>query len=165
MKELNKKVLGIAVVLMAVAMLVLPISVAFATAPTTVITGTLTMLDPMSCMQRRDLGKSGNWISTFTNAPFVITGDIEGDGVYNGKWLMKPTDTPPYFELAASNGWYIMDVEVNGASGELTIRLPVNGKVIVVDGTGGLENLRGTGTLTMLNPVMYLVTINAHWDP
>jgi len=170
--ELNIKFLVIAAACLAVAMLALPISVAFATAPTTVITGTLTMLDPMSYLENRYLGKSGNWIGTFTDAPFEIHGGIEGTGLYTGHWLMKSIDTPPYFETFVANGVYIMDVEINGASGELTVRLPWSGKempqvssVIVLGGTGGLENLRGTGTMTMIDPLNYQVTINAHWDP
>jgi hypothetical protein len=165
-KTVKRKLLVLA---LAVALLVLPMSAAVATAPTTVITGTLTMLDPMSYGEIRYLGDSGNQIWTFTDAPFVITGDIEGTGVYNGKWLMAPSpDTIPPFELKASDGWYTMDVAVDDVSGQLTIRLPVNGKLIVVDGTGELKNLHGTGTLTMIEGTMglgYLLTINAHWDP
>jgi hypothetical protein len=160
---LNKKVLVLA---LAVAMLALPLSAVSATAPTTVITATLTMSgNPLDYVENRYLGKTGGWIATFTDAPLTITGDIIGDGVYNGVWLMKPIDVFPFGELSASNGWYTMDVEVNGASGTLTIRLPGNGKLIIVDGTGGLENLRGTGTMEMIDMLNYLLTFNAHWDP
>ena len=162
MREVKRKVLVIA---LAVAMLALPISAAFATAPTTVITGTLTMIDPELYGEIRDLGNSGNQIWTFTDAPFEITGDIEGYGVYNGKWIISLIDTFPYIEFVAAKGVYIMDVEVDGASGVLTLGLPNNGKVIVLGGTDGLKNLHGTGTLTPLSPLDYIVTINAHWDP
>ena len=167
MKTVKKKILVIA---LALAMLALPIASALATKPTTVITATLTIGgNPLDYAEARLLGKSGNWITTYTDAPFTLTGDIEGTGVYNGKWLMAPSpDTIPPFELKASDGWYTMDVAVDDVSGQLTIRLPVNGKLIVVDGTGELKNLHGTGTLTMIEGTMglvYLLTINAHWDP
>jgi hypothetical protein len=162
-KEVKRKVFVIA---LAVVMLALPIASALATKPTTVITATLTMSgNPLDYVENRYLGKTGGWIATFTDAPFTITGDIIGDGVYDGMWLMKPIDVFPFGELSASNGWYIMDVEVNGASGTLTIRLPGNGKLIIVDGTGELENLRGTATMEMIDMLNYLLTFNVHWDP
>jgi hypothetical protein len=162
---LNKKVLGIAVILMAVAMVVLPMSVAFAEKPTE-ITGTLMMIDPISYMTQRDLGNSGNWISTFTNAPLEIHGGIEGTGVYTGHWLVKPIDTFPFIEVIASKGVYTLDVEVNGASGELTINLPAgNSKIVIVGGTGGLETLHGTGRMTMETPISYTYSMNVHFDP
>jgi hypothetical protein len=150
-------------------MVALPIASAIAKPPTTVISGTLTMIgNPLDYEEVRYLGNSGMWISTFTNSPLTITGDdIEGEGVWNGVWVVKPIpDSIPPVEIVAGNGWYIIDADVNGDSGTLTIRLPGNGKIIVVDGTGGLENLRGTGTMTMARNMMtYTFTLNAHWDP
>ena len=147
-----------------VAMLVLPMSAAFAKKPTE-ITGTLTMLDPMSYATQRYLGNSGNWITTFTNAPLEIHGGIEGTGFYTGNWLMKPIDTFPFFELLASKRVYTLDVEVNGASGELTINLPAgNAKLIIIGGTDGLETLHGTGMTTMVTPTLFAYSMNVHFD-
>ena len=164
MKTVKKKILVIA---LALAMLALPIASALATKPTTVITATLTIGgNPLDYAEARLLGKSGNWITTYTDAPFTLTGDIEGTGVYNGKWLMKIADTPMGFKIQASDGWYTMNVEVGDVSGELTIRLPGNANLlIIVGGTDGLENLHGTGTLTPITMLQYTVTLNAHWDP
>lgn len=110
---MNKRILGLAVSLLAVAIMVLPMPAAFAT-PSTEITGTTKMINPMNYVTMRPLGDSGLQIFTFANAPFEIHGDIEGTGLYYGVWLMKPSDGFPPFELVVAKGVYYLDVEVNG---------------------------------------------------
>jgi len=160
---MNKKALGIFVSLLVVAMLVLPMSAAFATKPAP-ITGTLTMLDPMSYVTFRPLGNSGNQIWTFTDAPLTITGDIEADGVYNGLWVMIKPFTPDMKVVA--RGVYTLDAEVDDIAGELTIGV-IGGKLTIIGGTDGLKSLHGTGSMYPLDETLlvFAVSLDVHFDP
>jgi hypothetical protein len=163
---MSKKVLGVVVSLLVVAMLALPMSAVFATKPSQ-ISGTMTMIDPMSHVSMRPLGNSGNQIWTFTDAPQVFTGGIEGTGFYNGKWVVYKPFTPD-MKLRTAIGVYSLDVEVAGVSGELTIGVPKSMKLIIIGGTGGLENLHGTGMLVMVPGGMgleYTYSMDIHFDP
>ena len=167
-EKLKKKMLGVIVSLLVVTIVVLPMSVAYATKPTEV-QGELWM-DPtiMNYATRRDLGNSNNAILTYTDAPFEITGGIEGDGLYNGKWLAKYEPPTPFPVSVVSNGVYNMTVKVAGKSGELIVGIHQNQKITIISGTEGLENLHGTGQIESIPGTFglgYTYNMTIHFDP
>jgi hypothetical protein len=153
---------------MAAAMLALPISAVYATKPT-VITGTVTMINPILYVSIRDLGNSGNQIWTFTDAPLPMAGDMERTGSYTGTWLVQKPFTPD-MKVPAANGVYHLDVKVMGASGELTIGVHFvssggYSNLVIIGGTGDLKNLHGTGVLTPETMLLYYYSMDVHFDP
>ena len=166
MNQINKKILGITVALMAVAMLVLSMSVVYATKPDT-ITGGLEMKLPM-VVERRDAGKSNNKIAIYTDSPVKVTGGMEGEGGYTAKWLMKFDPPFPFPVSTVDNGVYLLDVTIDGKRGELKVGIKENMKLIIVGGTGGLKNLHGTGQLTYIPGTFYLkytYSLDIHFNP
>lgn len=165
---MKKKMLGVIVSLVVVAMLALPMFAAYAT-ESTEVQGELWM-DPtiMDYATRRDLGNSNNAILTYTDAPFEITGGIEGDGLYDGNWLAKYEPPIPFPVSVVSNGVYKMTVEVAGKSGELIVGIHQNQKMTIISGTEGLENLHGTGQIEPIPGTFglgYTYSMDIHFDP
>jgi len=163
---MNKKVLVIAVVLMAVAILALPISVVSATKPLTMtLTGIYYMVGGGS-MKVFDAGQSGNLIFKIKDLGCVWTGDITaGDigtwpdptvppvlgGVYNGYWLVRPTG-----EGAFPGRFILEDVTIAGVgTGDLTLGSKQE-KLWIESGTGDLSSIRGKGTQTEIAGIVVL---------
>jgi hypothetical protein len=165
-EKMNKKALGIFVCLLVVAMLALPISAGFATKPET-IEGTFTMLPtgppPFPEASVRPCGKSDMAILTWTELAMNVEGDMEGTGVYSGRWICVWENDMPA-EVRAGIGEYTLDVEIGELSGQLTIGIN-KGNMAIIGGTGDLANLHGTGSVSAAGPTVYAYSMNVHFDP
>ncbi len=163
---MNKKVLGVFVSLLVVGMLALPMSAAYATKPTTVtwISTRVTAGTP----DYRQAGSSDNWVLTTQGVGMSWVGDITGSGTYEGRWVLHDFDPGPPPSAGAVNvlGIYTMDVTYDGESGSLTVLAGGGENWRILSGTGGLENLRGHGTLEAIVPIfVYRFTGQVHFDP
>jgi hypothetical protein len=158
---MNRKVLVIAVALMAVAMIALPISVVSATKPTTMtLSGKIYVLGTGSIFPA---GESGNVLLKFRDVPVLWTGDIAGSGVYNGNWLDKGGD----LVLDVGVGTHVLeDVTIDGVgTGDLTIGQNHVWNYFIKSGSGDLSSIRGKGTITMVNPVTYDYELEIQINP
>ncbi len=173
MRELNKKVLGIAVFLLALAMLAVPISAVYATKPIPV-SGTF-MLLVGGTITPRDAGKSTNRIQTITDVPTLFAGDISGTGYYDSRWVIHNSDDPAASWRMNVKSTYTITATVDGKSGILhfetsgfTLSKHPNGWRIT-GGTGDLAGLQGQGTFTdnpaTPNPFDYIYSGQVHFDP
>jgi hypothetical protein len=160
-KTVKRKVLVIAVALMAVAMIALPISVVSATKPTTMtLSGKIYVLGTGSIFPA---GESGNVLLKFRDVPVLWTGDIAGSGVYNGNWLDKGGD----LVLDVGVGTHVLeDVTIDGVgTGDLTIGQNHVWNYFIKSGSGDLSSIRGKGTITMVNPVTYDYELEIQINP
>ena len=155
---MNKKILGVFVSLLAVVMLALPMSVAYATKPETkTLTGTYYILGvgdggPIFA------GESDNVLLKLRNVPCLWTGDISGSGIYNGNWLVKGGPLAEGGELVRAIGHYVLeDAMVDGIGvGDLSIGHNMEGlDYFIKSGTGDLSSIRGKGTITPIDFVTY----------
>ena len=152
--------------LLAAAMLALPIYGAFATKPET-IEGTFTMLPtyppPFPEVSVRPCGKSDMAIMTWTDLAMNVEGDMEGTGVYNGFWICVWENNMPA-GVRSAHGEYILDVTIGELSGQLMLDID-KGNVVIISGTGDLANLHGTGSLEGVSGVVYAYSLDVHFDP
>jgi hypothetical protein len=169
-KEMNRKVLVIAVALMAVAMIALPISAVSATKPMPV-SGTFTMFPGV--ISENNAGNSDNSIWTFEDLPVIFDGGIIGTGSYDGRWVVHNYDDPLALWVN-SKGHYEIEATVDGKSGTLYIEAGSNSghpttlkpaKWRIIGGTGELANLHGQGTFIGETIFLYVYTGQVHFDP
>jgi hypothetical protein len=147
---MNKKA-GIFIVLLVVATIALPVSVASATKPETkTLTGTfVTPFDP-SKVTIITAGDSGNGAWKFRDAPVIWSGDMSaGSGVYNGNWLTKGGPLNLGGETVLTTGTYVLTYVIIDGIGTGDLTLGQNGgHLFVKSGSGDLSSIRGTGTIT-----------------
>lgn len=138
---MKKKKFSILVSLVVVAILTLPMSVAFATKPTEISIQSFVVI-PTGPPILSPLGNSGNIMVTWTDLPCgFVAGDIIGWGVYNGHTLLGKDG-----EVVASHGVInLYDAEVYGKTGDLKIVMGVT-HWRIIDATGELVNLHGGGS-------------------
>ena len=164
---MKKKILVIFATVFILAMLVLPMSCVFATKPET-IEGTFTMLPtlppPFPEVSARNCGKSNMTILTWTDLAMNVEGDMEGTGVYNGRWLVVSEEVGVISEFRVAVGEYILDVSIGALSGQLTIGIN-KGNMAIISGTGDLANLHGTGSLEGSGGLVYAYSLDVHFDP
>ena len=165
---MNKKVLGIAVVLMTVAILATPLlGIAYAKKPT-FVSGTqmITGFIPIDDVPK---GKSDNVLSTATL--FVTwSGDIAGDTEYEGVLMVHSMDP---VAINIHERIYFEDVTVLGKSGSLTLQVCANlGRGVdagfrwtIIEGTGELANLHGNGRYWLDEAPFYDYEGYVHFDP
>jgi hypothetical protein len=172
---MNKKVLGVFVSLLALAMLAFSLSVVFAVKPeptTMTLTGTFMVYPdtipgvPWSSPYARSFlaGESGIRQFKWKDLPQEMFGDIEGLGTYTGNWVVKNAGTPDA-EPNTVAIVLIKDAVVAGVgTGDLKIKaMDLTYKII--SATGDLAGLKGEGTIEMLTPVLYAYSIEAQIDP
>lgn len=161
---LNKKVLMIAVFLLAVVVLALPISTAFAT-ESTPISGVYMYAAPPS--YEKDIMAGNNEIVRGT-VLFMWTGDIQGLANCDLVWNLHPEGntgrTIHQIESAT------VKIGENTLTGSLTILVSLGsqeegGKWTIIRGTGDLMGLHGIGTYTRINQYVSSYSGNVHFDP
>lgn len=157
---MNGKVLVVAVALMAVAMLAVPMSVAYATKPETrTLTGTFYILVGQGGSTKTIMaGESDNVLLKHKDIPVLWTGDIAGSGVYSGEWLVKGGPIIQGGELKVAIGHYVLeDAVVDGIGvGDLSIGHNKYGlDYLIKSGTGDLSSIRGKGTITPIDFITY----------
>jgi hypothetical protein len=169
----NKKVLGIAVFLLAVAMLALSISFAFATKPdkfeSFTFYGGPYMGAGTPVIEEGDAGESANhfmdWIFVGWRFSWTPTGtQVFAVGSYSGYWVHHGYEAGTPFGTHTAkntNGVFKMTVtNWNGEEGYLILRAVSNenpsgkseGKLTVLDGMIGDMKVHGTGTSTEIVP-------------
>lgn len=164
---MNKKAFGVFISLLAVAMLMLPMSAAYAKKPTTV-TWISAKVPPAGSYIYNQAGKSDNWIMTTQGGGWSWVGDITGSGTYDGRWVIHDVVSMVNYGAVNVLGTYTMDVTYDGKSGTLTVRAGGGGGNAmwrILSGTGDLENLRGHGTLEKIVAGVYIFTGQVHFDP
>jgi hypothetical protein len=159
-KEVNRKVLVIAVACLALAMLVLPMSSAHATKPVTMTLTGIYYIVGGGSMEVLDAGQSGNVLFKIKDLGCVWTGDITAGslgpplvlgGVYNGQWLVKPTG-----EGAFPGRIILEDVTIAGVgTGDLALGSEQE-NLWIESGTGDLSSIRGKGTQTEIVGIVVL---------
>ena len=172
---MNKKVLGVFVSLLAVVMLALPMSAAYATKPeptTMTLTGFFEVLPenipgvPFSSPYVRAFpaGESGIFQVKWRGLPANFTGDIEGIGPYDGNWKIKNSGTPDA-ELSTVGIQLVENAVVAGiGTGDLKMKAK-NDLLTIISGTGDLKDLKGEGTVEMLTGVLYSYSIEVQINP
>jgi hypothetical protein len=171
--EVNRKILGIAVVLMAVAMLATPLVGMVYAKPPTLVSGDqmITNYVPIEDVPK---GKSANVLSTATL--FVTwSGDIAGDTEYEGLLMLHKWVPPlggPDTTVNIHERIYFPAVTVLGKTGSLTLAVCLGGskgvfRWTVIDGTDELANLHGNGIyyVTDMEQGLYYYEGQVHFDP
>jgi hypothetical protein len=169
----KRKVLGIVVVLMAVAILATPLlGIAYAKKPT-FVSGTqmITGYTPGTDVRK---GKSDNVLSTATL--FVTwSGDIAGDTEYEGRLMLHkwvPPSGGPDTTVNIHERIYFETVTVLGKTGSLTLAVCSGGskgvfRWTIIEGTDELTNLHGNGIyyVTDMLQGLYYYEGYVHFDP
>ena len=167
---MKKKILVIAVVLMAVAMLATPlVGMVYAKPPTYVsgeqaVTGYTPIADDYK-------GKSDNHVS-IEMLQVAWTGHIEGVAEYIGILMIHGEGVP----INIHEKLHFDEVTVLGMTGSLTMQVSANlarGQDVfrwtIIDGTDGLAKVHGHGTywlhLPSLPDVIYYYEGEVHFDP
>ena len=143
MKTVKKKILVLA---LAVAILALPLSTAFAIKPVTLtINGKYYMMDPSpEHMKMFTRGNSDNTMIKFRDFVSVFDGDIIGSGIYHANWKMNPSH--PVF-----TGFFDLEdvtIDIEGeftGTGDLRIGT-LEEKWTIESGSGDFRSIRGSGT-------------------
>ena len=185
---MNKKVSGMAVALMVIAMLALPISAVSATAPMQ-ITGkwqfTGFLEPPYNYMKA-----GANIFVTWHNTGMYFEGPILGTHSQTMDWIihygdpaivesLPETPAPVWFTTPHDHHRIIERVfegTVNGISGTLLMHLEIKqpvpatpgsgkGTWVIISGTGGLSNLQGQGTWTNFALDILEYEGQIHFDP
>ena len=164
---MKKKILVIAVALMAVAMLAPPLVGMVYAKPPTLVSGGQTVTDYSVIEDPR--GESGNVVSTET-LEVAWTGDIEGVARYTGILMVHNL---PSFAINIHEKIYFDTVTVLDKSGSLTLQVSANlarGQDVfrwtIIDGTGELANLNGNGIYWIDFATMgYYYEGQVHFDP
>jgi Protein of unknown function (DUF3224) len=164
---LDRKVLAVAVALLAIAMLATPLVGMVYAKPPTLVTGSQTVTDftPIANVPK---GKSDNHVVT---EMLVVewTGDIAGVATYTGILMVHDDPVP----INIHEKIYFEDVTVLGKSGSLTLQVSANlarGQDVfrwtIIDGTDELANLHGKG-IYWLNffTMAYDYEGQIHFDP
>ena len=154
---MNKKVLVIA---LAVAMLALPVSAAFATKPEIVVEGKFFWTGPPVFDVSRE---TPNGMILRGTVPLMYTGSFEGPAVGEFVWNGHAKQEEPG---VTGNNFHTIDT----ASGSLVLLLTMgNGKWRIISGTGDYENIHGKGTLmadeSTPAPMDFIYTGTVHFDP
>jgi hypothetical protein len=158
-REVNRKVLGIVFVLMAVAMLALSVSTAYATKPVTMtLTGTWSV-QGLGDSYAVEAGMSGNLIWKFRNVPVLWTGDISGSGIMDASELVTEETAPICFVGAGTH--FLEDVTINvpdefTGTGDLTIGFNKDAlQYFIKSGSDDLRSIRGKGTITPVGMIEF----------
>jgi hypothetical protein len=162
--KINRKILGIFVALMIVAMLATPIAVA---KPPTSVSGEQ-MIIGYTPIGDDPKGNSDNHVST---AMLTVewTGDIAGVAMYEGVLMMHGETVP----INIHEKIHFDAVTVLGKSGSLTLQVSANlgrgGQNVfrwtIIDGTEELANLHGNGIYWLDEAPFYLYEGQVHFDP
>jgi len=169
----NKKILGVFVSLLAVAILATPLlGVAYAEKPT-FVSGTqmITGYVPVSEVQK---GKSDNFLS-IAMLSVTWSGDIAGDTEYEGVLMLHNWVPPmggPDTTANIHERIYFETVTVLGETGSLTLAVCSGGskgvfRWTIIDGTEELANLHGNGIyyVTDMEQGLYDYEGYVHFDP
>ena len=165
---MNKKILGVFVSLLVVAMLTLPMSAVFGTKPepyTDTLTGTFYVnTDEYEVSRRFDAGESGNTIIKYKGLLQVWDGDIAGDGTYDGNWVLKNPGTPE-MEVNTVGIQIIEGAVVDGiGTGDLKIK-SMDTTLEIISGTGDLKGIKGTGFIVFIDWVTYDYVLDVQINP
>ena len=167
---MNRKVLGIAVVLITVAMLALPIYAVSATKPVTMtLTGTMYVLG-LGDSYAVEAGVSGNTIWKFRNVPVLWVGEISGSGVMDASELVKY----PNFVCDVGAGTVSLeDVTIDDNldtidvyAGDLTLGFNKDAlQYFIKSGSDGLRSIRGKGAITPVSMIEYAYEFEVEINP
>ena len=163
-RRLKKKIFGILFGLLVVAMLALPISAVYATKPIPVA-GTF-FPTGMASMVTRTPGNSDNLILEFEGSQTWM-GSFVGSAVTECNWIVHKESDPEAPGNDLSNRClFTLDVEYDGKSGTLIIK-GAEGHWRIVSGTGDLANLRGQGTISVINAELMIMGYEGqvHFNP
>jgi hypothetical protein len=170
-REMKRKLLGITVFLLAVAMLATPLVGMVYAKPSTPVSGVniLTGFTPLDSLPK---GKSGNAVST---ALLDVTweGDIAGSTTYEGILMLHNFDPitmlGPDTTINIHERIFFPTVTVLGKTGSLTMEVNFGGSKLefrwtILSGTGELVNLHGHGTYYLVETPVYAYEGEVHFD-
>jgi hypothetical protein len=169
---LNRKILG-TVALMAVAMLMLPLSAVSAKKPepnTMPLEGNFYILIGLSPAREFPAGESGHRIYKWRDLPAVIDGDIVAGelktpiptstpgGYWDGNWVIYNVGTGD--QVVSTVGVCVFeDAEIDGiGTGDLKI-FAKDETLRIISGTGDFKGLKGTGTFDKVSAWIYSYTL------
>jgi hypothetical protein len=165
---MKKKILGIFVSLLAVAMLTLPLSTVCAKKPVTMtLTGTMYILG-MGDSYMVEAGESGNVIWKFRNVPIQYVGEISGFGVCDASELVKEG---PHCDVGVGTN-SLEDVTLNDVetsftgTGDLTLGFNKDAlQYFIRSGSDNLRSIRGKGTITPVSMIEYTYEFEVQINP
>jgi hypothetical protein len=110
----------------------------------------------MGTFETRKPGKSDNLIVDI-EGPQTWTGSFVGSCVIECRWIVHKESDPEAPGNDLSNRcFFTLDVEYAGKSGTLIIK-GAEGHWRIISGTGELANLRGQGTITVIDAEIMLM--------
>jgi hypothetical protein len=147
----NRKIIVISVALMAIAMLALSVSPAYATKPETMTLTGRKIPTGIGDFNHFPAGESGNSQIKMKDCLDTWVGGIKGTGHYYGSWLVKPSG-----EVNMIGYWIFEGATVAGV-GTGDLRIGQNGLNLWIEsGSGDLSSIRGRGTATLTLPYYIL---------
>lgn len=134
---------------MAVAMLAVALSAVYATKPM-LVQGTFFPAG-MGTLVTNQPGNSANLVYIISDAPQTWTGSFAGSGVAQIHWnIIKAGDEDAPGHHMSGKSRFTLDVVYDGKEGTLTIKGD-HANWRIISGTGELANLRGQGTISVVN--------------
>jgi hypothetical protein len=169
-EEMNKKVLGIIIALMAVTTLSTTISVVFAT-KSTPVAGVWTITPVPDSVVKKPVGIA--LIQTSVD-DIELVGNIAGSGTYDRRLVIHNygpnSKDGPLFKVT-QQGLITIYATFDGKSGTLYIKTVANsqklidGEWTIIGGTEGLVSLHGQGTFDHLSPTKFTYEGQVHFSP
>jgi hypothetical protein len=157
---LNRKALVFFVILIAVAILALPMSAVSAIKPEEITLTGQHMPGIGGTVKILDAGESENTLVKLKDAPDTWIGGITGIAYFSGNWLFDATGPKTMVGY-----WVFEEVTIsNVGTGDL--RIGVNGGELWIEsGSGELKGVTGSGTVTTVVPMAlynYEVVLQYH---
>ncbi len=169
MIELRRKIIGIFVVFLMLAMLATPLVGMACAKPSTTVSGTIAVTGALP-LEEKTSGKSDNTILKIELSEEWM-GDIAGlSDAFVATWIIKNWVPPmggPETWLNIHEKITFPEATVLDQSGSLTLEINIekgNGHWVVLTGTGELEDLQGQGTLS-LQTQPYSYSGQVHFSP
>lgn len=162
---MNKKIFGVSISLLLVALLTMSMAPVSATKPVPV-SGQIMILGATNIVQN-PAGNSANFITTL-NLNGMFTGSITGLYTSESRWVTHNAGTADQWTHALGVDT-ISPATVMGKTGTLTFM--INGKTgeggtwVIIGGTGDLANLHGQGTYTPVSTYVMSYEGQLHFDP
>jgi hypothetical protein len=159
------------VIVLAVAILALPLSATYAKKPVTMTLNAIHFVDEGTGDVKHVEAGSGNVLVKIKDSGDDWTGDIMGRASYSGSWLITPSG-----DFVITSQWIFEEVTILGVGtgglklGGISAGNFVSGAtksiVRIESGSGELSGVTGRGTATPLIPMaVYAITLEIQYHP
>jgi hypothetical protein len=167
---MKKKIFGVFVSLLVVAMLIMLLSVVLATKPGIAVEGVFLFAGPPSFDYSKELPHGWHYSGS---GSFIYTGDIVGTAESDFAWNYHFKGGPPKGTVGplglvsgrSSHTITVLEFLGEPTTGTITILISnANNQWRITSGTGAFENIHGTGTVSQI-PSGNIYEGTIHFDP